>query len=60
MGNDSFATYYISLKKENISDVYGVLQQLIGSVYMTFRVMRMSDWTFVNITDYVAREKLNS
>jgi len=44
MGNDSYSTYYISLNERNSSDVYGVLQPLIGSIYMTYRVMRMSDW----------------
>ncbi|CDW71154.1 UNKNOWN [Stylonychia lemnae] len=60
MSNDSYSTYYIPVKKQNITDVFGVLQPLVGDVYMTSRVQRMSDQNLILFKDYVGKHRLNS
>jgi len=38
LSNDSFAYYYIVIKKEEMADIFAVLQPLSGDAYMIYNI----------------------
>ena len=60
MHKDSFTFYYLSLSKDEVEDVFAVLQPLTGDAYALYNIQRSSGDNQVHAEEVQSKKKLGS